>query len=79
MSKICPLCGYEAKHQGALNMHMYHCKMKNVSRGTIEENEVKETCEHEWRFLNLKAPIERRAYEGGYIEVCKKCQELKGE
>jgi hypothetical protein len=80
MSKVCPLCGYEAKHQGALNMHMYHCKMKNgnVPRGTNEPNEPT-TCEHEWRFLNLKAPIERRAYEGGFIEVCKKCQELKGE
>jgi hypothetical protein len=78
--KICPLCGYQAKHQGALNMHMYHCKMKNgnVSRGT-NETTVPETCEHEWRFLNLKAPIERRAYEAGYIEVCKKCQDLKGE
>jgi hypothetical protein len=53
--------------------------MKNVSRGTIKQNEVQETCEHEWRFLNLKAPIERKAYEAGYIEVCKKCQDLKGE
>jgi hypothetical protein len=78
MSKTCPLCGYEAKHQGALNMHMYHCKMKNVPRGTNNE-EVTETCKHEWRFLNLKAPIERKAYESGYLEVCVKCQDLKGE
>lgn len=81
MTKICPLCGYEAKHQGALNMHMYHCKMKNVSRETFKRHvtEVTETCEHEWRFLNLKAPIERKAYEAGYLEVCIKCQDLKGE
>lgn len=80
MSKICPICNvYEAKHQGALNMHMYHCKMKqvniNVPRETIKKDEE---CVHEWRFLNLKAPIERKAYEGGFIEVCKKCQDLKG-
>ncbi|MDP4170150.1 MAG: hypothetical protein Q8906_06025 [Bacillota bacterium] len=80
MSKVCPLCGYEAKHQGALNMHMYHCKMKNVSRGTNNQEGQKEVkCDHTWRFLNLKAPIEKRAYEGGFIEVCTKCQELKGE
>jgi hypothetical protein len=81
MSKICPLCGYEAKHQGALNMHMYHCKMKNVPRGTNEEHDntlSPKECSHEWRFLNLKAPIEKRAYEAGYIEVCKKCQDLRG-
>lgn len=78
MGKICPICNtYEAKHQGALNMHMYHCKMKNVPRET-QPNTQQETCEHDWRFLNLKAPIERKAFEGGYTEVCKKCQDLKG-
>lgn len=84
MGKICPICNtYDAKHQGALNMHMYHCKMKhstfineNVSRGT--EQQKQEGCSHEWRFLNLKAPIEKRAFENGYIEVCKKCHDLKG-
>ena len=78
MGKICPICNtYEAKHQGALNMHMYHCKMKNtpnVPRETIENG-----CEHEWRLLNLNSPIEMKAFKGGYIEVCKKCQDLKGE
>jgi hypothetical protein len=77
MSKTCSICGYEAKHQGALNMHMYHCKMKNGKNVPRETNQ--ETCNHEWRFLNLKSPIEKRAYEAGYIEVCKKCQDLKGE
>jgi len=81
MGKICPICKtYDAKHQGALNMHMYHCKMKNqteiVSR---ETNEKPADCVHEWRFLNLRAPIEKKAYEHGYIEVCIKCQDLKGE
>lgn len=79
MSKTCSICGYEAKHQGALNMHMYHCKMKNVPRETNVNEGVTETCKHEWRFLNLKAPIERKAYEAGYLEVCVKCQDLKGE
>lgn len=80
MTKTCSICGYEAKHQGALNMHMYHCKMKNVSRGTIEgEGQKEKECVHEWRFLNLRAPIEKKAYEHGYIEVCTKCQDLKGE
>jgi hypothetical protein len=80
--KICPLCQYEAKHQGALNMHMYHCKMRNgqrdnniVSRETIED--VKEECTHSFRLLSVNSPIEKKAYENGYMEVCRLCQELR--
>lgn len=74
--KTCPLCGKnDLKHQGALNMHMYHCKMKQVH----VPRETKETCKHNWRFLNLNMPIEKRAYEAGYKEVCVNCQDLKGE
>lgn len=80
MGKICPICNvYEAKHQGALNMHMYHCKIKNTPNNTIvQEKENDDVCTHDWRFLNLKSPIERKAFENGYTEVCKKCQDLKG-
>lgn len=75
MSKICPICNtYEAKHQGALNMHMYHCKIKNVSRETVPE-ELKE-CEHDFRLLSVSNHYEKIAYKKGYMEVCKKCQTL---
>jgi hypothetical protein len=84
--KTCPICGRDnLKHQGALNIHMYHCKMKNVSKivdygdNLEKEKEKVQICEHEWRFLNLKAPIERKAYSHGYLEVCTQCQELKGK
>jgi hypothetical protein len=73
MSKTCSICGYEAKHQGALNMHMYHCKMKNVPRETMQE----ETCKHRFRLLSVSSSIESKAYEKGYMEVCSLCQELR--
>lgn len=82
--KTCPLCQKELKHQGALNMHMYHCKMKNGSKTenlktvkATEEGLLVEACKHEYRFLNLNAPIERIAYGENYKEVCKSCQELR--
>lgn len=79
MSKICPICNtYEAKHQGALNMHMYHCKLKNTPNNAQEQNN-NDVCSHEWRLLNLNSSIEMKAFKAGYIEVCKKCQDLKGE
>lgn len=90
--KTCTICGRDdLKHQGALNIHMYHCKMKNinmqahvpggnVTRGTNIDTQLPlEDCVHEWRFLSLKSAIERKAYNGGYKEVCINCQELKGE
>jgi hypothetical protein len=75
--KTCSICGKDdLKHQGALNMHMYHCRMKhNVSRETMEER--KEECDHSWRLLSVSHPIENRAFKNGYMEVCTKCQELR--
>lgn len=74
----CRFCGVSTRKdgtpfekQGQLNLHEYHCKMKNVSHETIEE------CKHKFRFLNLRQPIENKAYEAGYKEVCSKCQDLK--
>lgn len=74
--KTCPICGKEGlKHQGALNMHMYHCKIKNVSRETNQHQEEK--CEHNWRFLNPSMAVERNCMNRGYKEVCVKCQDVK--
>jgi hypothetical protein len=81
--KVCPICGKDdLKHQGALNMHMYHCKMRKgvgemniVSRETIED--VKEDCSHSFRLLSVSSPIEAKAYKNGYMEVCRVCQELR--
>jgi hypothetical protein len=77
----CKYCGAETRKdgrkfdkQGQLNLHEYHCKMKNVSRGTLEQQS--ESCEHDYRLLNLKQPIELKAYHNGYKGVCVKCQEL---
>lgn len=80
----CSICGQTARKdgrpfekQGQLNLHMYHCKMKNVSRETVQEEKPKEeTCSHDLRLLNLRQPIEKKAYLQGYREVCVKCQEL---
>lgn len=82
--KICPICGKELKHQGALNLHKWSCSLK---QGAKQENmvavqqvepglfQVKE-CEHEFRFLNLNHPLENKAYQSNYKEVCVKCQQL---
>lgn len=78
--KTCPLCGKnDLKHQGALNIHMYHCKMKqvNVTRETLKQGS--DDCTHDFRLLNLNSPIEKKAYNSGYHFVCTKCQDLKGE
>jgi hypothetical protein len=73
--KTCPICGKnDLKHQGALNMHMYHCKIKNANK--LQE-ESKEECEHDWRFLNPSRPIEKNCMQRGYKEVCVKCQDVK--
>lgn len=79
----CKYCGAEARKdgrpfekQGQLNLHEYHCKMKNhVSRETNEE--VDKGCEHSFRLLTVSSPIEKQAYNNGYMEVCRKCQELR--
>lgn len=77
----CKYCGAETRKdgrkfdkQGQLNLHMYHCKMKHVSRETLEKET--EECKHNFRLLNLKQPMELKAYNANYKEVCTKCQEL---
>jgi hypothetical protein len=52
--------------------------MKQVHKPQEQQQQQHNECVHEWRFLNLKAPIERKAFEAGNVEVCVKCQELKG-
>jgi hypothetical protein len=84
--KTCPICQKELKHQGALNLHQWSCNLKNgakqlnaVAVEKISETElaVKE-CVHNFRFLNLNAPLEKKAYfEGQYKEVCGTCQTLR--
>lgn len=76
----CQYCGVTSRKdgrpfekQGQLNLHEYHCKMKNHS----SNNDDLEECKHSFRFLNLRQPIERKAYSAGYIEVCSKCQEVR--
>lgn len=78
LEKTCDLCGKVLKHQGALNIHKYHCKMKQAQKEQPKQEEPKqeEICEHNFRLLNLRAPMEKRAYDAGYKEVCIKCQEV---
>lgn len=72
--KACDLCGREFEKQGHLNLHKYHCKMKQKPKQ--EEPKIEE-CTHVFRLLNLRQPIENRAYQAGYKEVCTKCQEVQ--
>lgn len=84
--KKCTICEKEFQSQGGLNLHYWSCNLKNGAKQEnavvvkkVEENviQVKE-CEHDFRFLNLKAPLERKAYNTGiYKEVCGKCQTLR--
>lgn len=86
----CPLCGTNQSKTGKpftkqahLNLHMYHCKVKNPSPEgkkpvkKVEDKVLLETCTHSFRLLNLHVSIERSAYEAGYKEVCSKCQDLQ--
>lgn len=78
LEKTCDLCGKVLKHQGALNIHKYHCKMKQLQKEQPKPEELKPVeCEHNFRLLNLRAPMEKRAYDSGYKEVCIKCQEVQ--
>jgi hypothetical protein len=81
--KVCKHCGKEFERQGQLNLHQYHCQIKqykkeNVSRETKEiKEELKEECQHSFRLLNGNIPIEKRAINSGYVEVCTKCQNVQ--
>lgn len=80
--KKCKHCGKEFEKQGQLNLHQYHCmirmhrKEQSVPRETLLEN-GKERCEHSFRLLNGNVPIEARAIQNGYVEVCSKCQSVQ--
>jgi hypothetical protein len=76
--KTCELCGKEFERQGQLNLHKYHCQIRqykkdNVSRETKKEEKKEEECLHSFRLLNGNIPIEKRAINSGYVEVCTKC------
>lgn len=76
--KACKICGYIAKHQGALNMHSYHCKVKHMSKEPVQKHFEQETCEHSWRLLSARGRFEeRQALAQGYNEVCTKCHDVK--
>jgi hypothetical protein len=75
--KGCKICGKVLKHQGALNIHMYHCKIKHGQHETVQKHFQQVTCEHEWRLLGKHHPAERQALAQGYNEVCSKCQEVQ--
>lgn len=78
--KKCPNCGKEFQKQGHLNLHKYHCDIKQAKKnaGEPEEEKKNAACVHNWRLLNLKIPVEKNAYEqGNFTEVCTKCQDLQ--
>lgn len=71
----CENCGYETEHNGAYNLHRYHCNMRKLAgNGQKKEQPKHSVCEHEWRLLSHSQPIELRAIQNGYKEVCEKCQ-----
>jgi hypothetical protein len=77
--KTCPICGKnDLKHQGALNIHMYHCKVKHGQIKEVKEHyeKVDENCNHSWRLLG-NTGIEQKARLSGYMEVCTHCQEVQ--
>jgi hypothetical protein len=79
--KVCKICGYVARHQGALNIHMYHCKIKHGQHAAVQKSMEQETCaqtgNHSWRLLNRYKREEQIALSQGYNEVCSKCQEVQ--
>jgi hypothetical protein len=75
--KQCRICGGVYKHQGALNIHMYHCKIKHGQHEAVQKHFEQETCDHSWRLLNRYKREEVVALSQGYNEVCSKCQEVQ--
>lgn len=76
----CPYCNsYETQHAGAFNLHTYHCELKQLKQGKkpLEQQTERKTCEHSWRFLNVRNPLEQQALRKGLSEVCDKCQEVR--
>ena len=66
---ICSKCGKDCGNPPALTLHEHYCKGK--------KEETKNKCVHDFRLLNPTAPAEEKALIEGYIQVCKKCQELE--
>lgn len=75
--KKCGICGKEFEKQGQLNLHMYHCKVKAAAAVPVDYEKKFKECEHNYRLLNLRQPLELRAYENGYKEVCIECQSVR--
>lgn len=76
--KACKICGGIFKHQGALNIHMYHCKIKHGKHEVVQKHFEQEVCEHSWRLLSARSRMEeRQALAQGYNEVCTKCHDVK--
>lgn len=73
-------CGKEYTSQGSLNLHKYHCGMKEYrEQRKIKTKPVEQGCNGgcTWRLLNQSNGLENQAIKQGYMEVCSKCQELQ--
>ncbi len=70
---ICDRCGKDCGNPPALNLHQHYCKVKKVAPAPAEEKK----CNHDYRLLNPKNPIEEKALKDGYLQVCKKCWGLE--
>lgn len=75
--KACKICGKVCKHQGALNIHVYHCKIKHGQFDPVQKTMDQATCEHSWRLLGGRNREEYLAMKQGYTEVCTKCHEVQ--
>lgn len=69
--------GKEFKSQGQLNLHEYHCRMKQGTGAQSSPAQEPKTCSHDWRLLNPHKQDEAAAMNAHYGEVCTKCQELR--
>lgn len=76
----CDLCGKTFDKQGKLNLHRYHCELKQLKTGgqaAVKVVKLPDNCDHDLRLLNPKNSNEYQAMQHGYTEVCVKCQELQ--
>lgn len=71
--------GNEFKTQGQLNLHEYHCKMRQGTgpQSAPAQKPQDGNCNHAWRVLSNRKADEGAAIAAGYGEVCTKCQELR--
>jgi hypothetical protein len=80
----CQMCGTtkskagnEFTTQGQLNLHEYHCRMKQGGGSQQQTTIEQQGCNHNWRLLNPHRDDERAAMQSHYGEVCTKCQDLR--